>query len=122
MSDTSVMSARASYDYERRRMKTSHHHSSFCERYWFHTVTTLLMIIILAISGVLGYVLYKQYRREQERRRIRSDFKRENGVASKVLDVVKGDGVVGKWLKANQGPVLKIFQAVMKEMVETIFE
>ncbi|UJR25049.1 hypothetical protein I4U23_006409 [Adineta vaga] len=118
MSDTSVVSDRYSHDRYRRRR----HSPSFCDRYWFHLTATLLLILILIIGCILGYVLYKQWKRDQQRRRIKSDFKQKHGVASKVLDLVSNDGIIGKWMKKFNGQILSIFRQLIADMVETIFE
>ncbi|CAF0758138.1 unnamed protein product [Rotaria sp. Silwood1] len=121
MSDTSIISKVSSYDAENRRTTNQKCHSSCWDRYWFHIITTLLLSIILVTSSVLGYVLYKQAQENRKRRRIQKDFKRKHGLANKVLDMVKKDGVIAKWLKANKGQTLKVFTELMNDMVETIF-
>ena len=120
MSDTSIVSRISSYDGRNRRTPKSDH-SSFWNRYWFHTITILLSLIIFITSSILAYVLYRQAQRDEERRRIRDEFKRKHGLANKILDMVTKNGIVSKWFKANKGQTLTIFRQVMTDMVETIF-
>ncbi|CAF2495745.1 unnamed protein product [Rotaria sp. Silwood2] len=121
MSDTSIISKVSSYDVENRRNTNQKYYSSCWNQYWFHITTSLLSLIILITSSLLGYDLYKQVQQDRKRRRIQKEFKRKHGLASKVLDMVKKDSVIAKWLKANKGQTLKIFTELMNDMVETIF-
>ena len=63
-------------------------HSSFCNQYWFHIITTLLLFIICIVSGVLIYVLYKEAERNKERRRIQDEFKQKYGFANTLLKTI----------------------------------
>jgi len=68
------------------------------------------------------YVLYKQTQRDQERQRIQNEFKQKYGLANKVLDLIRKDGIVTKWFKKNKGSTVTIFKQLMNDMVETIFD
>ena len=116
MSDTSIISRRSLYD-DKYREKSNY--SSCWDRYWFRIITTLLLSIILITSTGIAYILYKQAERVRERRRIQAEFKRNHGVASKVLNMITKDGLVANWFKANKGPTFEIFKELMNDMVET---
>src|SRR5947208_1489035 len=120
MSDTSIISTRYSYDDENRKNTNRNHHSSFCNRYCFHIIVTLLIIIILITSVMLIYVLYKQEQRDRERQRIQNEFKLKHGLANKVFNLIKKDGIIAKWYKNNKHST--IFKQLITDMVETIFE
>lgn len=119
MSDTSVISA-FSYDDYRGKSRSRHYQSCY-NQYWFQITLTLLVLIISIILSVLGYVLYKQAQRDRERRRIQSEFKLKHGLANKVLDLVAKDGLVANWFKKNKNSLMKVFQQLIIEMVEIIF-
>ncbi len=121
MSDTSIVSRAWSYDKKHRKIRNSNDHSSFCNRYWFCITATLLLLVIVIILGILGYVLYKQGRRDRERRRIQGEFKQKHGLANKALDLITKDGIVAKWLKKNKSTLVTTFRQMMTEMIETIF-
>jgi aspartokinase len=116
MSDTSIISTVSAYNDD------SKNSSSFFNRYWFHIIAIVLLLIILIISSILIYVLYKQTQRDQERRRIQNEFKQKHGLANKVLDLIRKDGIVTKWFKKNKGSTVTIFKQLMNDMVETIFD
>jgi F0F1-type ATP synthase membrane subunit a len=101
---------------EIRKGRHRNQHSSFCNQYWFHITTTLVLFIICIISGILIYVLYKEAERNKERRRIQDEFKQKHGFANKLLNgITKG----AKWLNGNKG---QIFKEVITDMVNTIFD
>ncbi|CAF3403960.1 unnamed protein product [Rotaria socialis] len=118
MSDTSIISTISTYDSKIRRNKS---HFSCWNRHWFHMIITSLSLIIISTSGILGYVLYKQTQRNQERRRVQKEFQSKHGLANKIVDMISKDGIITKWLKANKGETLKIFRELMTDMVNTIF-
>ncbi len=122
MSDTSIISTASSDDYDNRKNTNYNDRSSFWNRHWFHIIVTLLLFIILIVSIILIYVLYKQAQRDRERRRIQNEFKQEYGLANKVLDFIRKDGIVAKWYKKNKGSTVTIFRELMTDMVETIFD
>jgi hypothetical protein len=125
MSDTSIISTRSVYDDnddDHKKNRNDHNDSSFCHRYWFSIITSFLILIILTISIILAYVLYSQTLRDRERKRIKKEFQQKHGLANKVLDMVRNDGIIAKWFKTNKGSTLSIFRELMTEMVETIFD
>ena len=119
MSDTSIVST-SSYDDHSRNYR-NHHHQSCCAQYWFPITFIVLVLIVLIILSALGYVLYKQTEKDRERRRIQNEFKAKHGLANKVLDLVAKDGFVANWFKKHKNSSLKIFQQLITEMVEMIF-
>ncbi|CAM4856463.1 unnamed protein product [Rotaria socialis] len=82
-------------------------------------IITSLSLIIISTSGILGYVLYKQTQRNQERRRVQKEFQSKHGLANKIVDMISKDGIITKWLKANKGETLKIFRELMTDMLNT---
>lgn len=123
MSDTSFSSrGGSSYGHRRKRMRYTNHRSSFFERYWFSVTATVLLLIILATSGVLAYLLYRQAQKDRERRRIQEEFKRKHGVANKILELISKDGAITKWFTKHKSSTLAVFKQVITEMVQTIFD
>ena len=45
---------------------------------------------------MLIYVLYKQEQRNRERQRIQNEFKLKHGLANKVFNLIKKDGIIAK--------------------------
>ncbi len=99
MSDTSIISIAFSSDNDHRKRANRSNRSSFCNRYWFRIIVTLLLLIILITSTILTYLLYQQAQRDRERRRIQNEFKQQHGLANKVLNLITKDGIVAKWIK-----------------------
>ncbi len=117
MSDTSIISTASSY--------RNHHNdedSSCCERYWFSIINSILLLIILITSVLLIYFLNKHAERDRERQRIKDEFKREHGVANKVLDMIMKDGFVYKWIKAHKGSIATTFQQLFTDISQTLFD
>lgn len=96
--------------------------SSCCKRYWFCLTSSLFSIIIVITSMLIIYFLHKQDERDQERRRIRDEFKRKHRVANKVVDMIMKDGIVYKWIKVQKGSIGKVFKELFTDITQTLFD
>jgi hypothetical protein len=71
---------------------------------------------------MLVYVLNKQTERDRKRQYMKDKFKREHGIANKVLDMITKNGIIYKWIKAQKGPISTTFKELFSDIAQTLFD
>lgn len=126
MSDTSIISTRSDDDDLRRSRFIDHERDeerqrSSCQRHWFSLVAGLLSVLLVLLSLALIFILNKHAERDRRRQQIKQEFKRQNQVADRVLDMIMKNGIVFKWIQLQKGPLATILRDLVTDIVQTLF-
>ena len=84
-------------------------------------IAGLLSLILVFVSLSLIFILHKHAERDRHRQQIRQEFKRQNKVANKVLDMIMKNGIIYRWIQIQKGPIATLFRELFTDIAQTLF-